>query len=105
MSIDLGHANLPQEVIRMNQVIASSQIYRGEIEIEERDVENQDENRQRMLSIGTELWVEIKQRIVEYNMDHSKDCRVCSICLSDFQTRQKDENVAGDSVIQLSCNK
>ena len=57
------------------------------------------------MSIGKEVWQEVKQRVVEYNYEIGKECSNCSICLIDFNLRQKDENIPGDNVIQLNCNK
>lgn len=63
------------------------------------------DNRQRFLTLGNELWLEIKQQIVEYNLNLEEHCKQCSICLGDFNLRRKDENIPGDSVVQLSCNQ
>lgn len=60
--------------------------------------------RQRLLLMDRELWMEVKQNTVEYSLDLAKHAPSCSICLADFNTRQKDENIAGDSVIPLECN-
>lgn len=57
------------------------------------------------MSIGKEVWQEVKQRVVEHNYEIGKECSNCSICLIDFNLRQKDENIPGDNVIQLNCNK
>lgn len=56
------------------------------------------------MSLGEELWLEVKQNVVEFNLNLKSECSQCSICLTDFNLRQKDENIPGDSVIQLGCN-
>ena len=54
---------------------------------------------QRLISLGKDVWLEVKQNIIEYNMDIGEHCQNCSICLVDFHARQKDENIPGDSII------
>jgi hypothetical protein len=49
--------------------------------------------------MGKELWLEVEQNMLEYNFDLMVQCSQCSICLIDFNARNKDENIAGDSVI------
>ena len=60
---------------------------------------------QRLLIMDKQLWQDVKHHMVEYSLDHVSECKQCSICLMDFNIRQKDENICGDSVVQLPCNK
>ena len=74
-----------------------------------RPIESQSEesgNRpQSLILLGEELWTEVRKFKVEYNINLCEFCTQCSICLADFHLRRKDENIPGDSVIQLGCNK
>ena len=54
--------------------------------------------------MGKELWLEVKRNQVEFNLDHRENCSQCAICLTDFNTRNKEENIPGDDVILLGCN-
>lgn len=55
--------------IRINQVASMA------IQVEERPESHNSENRpQRFLSLGKELWIEVKQNMVEYNFDHMLHC-------------------------------
>ena len=98
----MASASQPGGVRSVNRV----QVYNGAFAPLEsdRNEANEGEPRQRLMTLGSELWLELKQKIVEYNLNLEADCKQCYICLDNFNLRRKDENIPGDSVVQLSCN-
>jgi hypothetical protein len=42
---------------------------------DEEQYDSQNDHRQRFLTLGSELWLEVKQKIVEYNLNLAEDCK------------------------------